>query len=126
MVRKAKRRLATALRWAVGVVVIGSLAVGPVQCQSRIGSGQQERHIEKRDPGQRVGDVPSWAESSNRSPGGGRNQAANTGDATTNATPPPPDDPDSLPVDGGLIWLVLAGGGYAGWKLGFTEERFSA
>src|SRR5690554_575681 len=27
--------------------------------------------------------------------------------------PPPPPDPPQVPIDGGLVWLALAGGGYA-------------
>lgn len=51
-------------------------------------------------------EIPSWAE-------------------PTKPTPPPPpsfgpdlpDDPDPIPVGGGLGWLVLAGAGYAVHRL---------
>jgi len=50
-------------------------------------------------------------------PGG---SSSSTGTSETDAVEPPPGT--EVPVDSGIPWLILAGGLYAGWKLGTTEE----
>lgn len=69
-----------------------------------------------RDPGQRpesgVESLPSWAEPSYSS----RRRAGNDIRSDMGA-PSPPGDPPAVPVDGGLLWLVIAGCGYGVHKL---------
>lgn len=62
-----------------------------------------------------VESLPSWAEPSNTS----RRRAE--GDTRSKA-PGPPGDPPRVPVDGGLLWLVIAGCGYGVHKL-FNSHR---
>lgn len=74
----------------------------------------------------RVGRVPDWARTSEgqrRSSGtqpsfrNGISTKGHNGGSGGGAGPG-----STVPVDGGLLWLVLAGGGYAGWKLGLGRK----
>jgi hypothetical protein len=61
--------------------------------------------------------LPGWAEPRDSSPRPGdrathADPISPSDDAVTNAPPPP-----GVPVDGGLVWLTLAGAGYATKKL---------
>lgn len=66
-----------------------------------------------RRPSTSAQNLPDWAEPSTSSPQkpsyGKKSEASTRG---PNLPPTP-----TVPVDGGLLWLVLAGGGYATWKL---------
>lgn len=61
--------------------------------------------------------VPEWAEGKQRS--SSRTQPSFENDVSTKNHL---GGGDGVPVDGGLLWLVLAGGGYASWKLGLTTR----
>jgi len=115
--------------WAMAVLVVGGMVIEPVEAQTYTGPTERHEQIESSD---RVAggtaDLPSWAE-----PSEGTSQfdgQRNTGNPSAKAVPPPPENPNNVPVDGGLLWLILAGGGLAGggyatWKLG-SEERTSS
>lgn len=63
----------------------------------------------------KVGAVPEWAESRSRNESFG----SSTPDGALRPNDTDPGRP--VPIDGGLIWLVLAGLGYGGYQLGRTQ-----
>jgi len=111
------------LIFAIGVG--GSFATTQAQSREsyRTPSVQQERS--RAQEGNAVESVPDWAEpgqGTEQEPAGrSRGRVSDQKGATTqdNHTPP------GVPVDGGLIWLALGGGGYATWKLRGEKDGFS-
>lgn len=83
--------------------------------------GDEEPFQQKRPDRVRNGaeTLPGWAEPSTRT--SDRHLFGERKEVVPKQAPPP-SDPDPVPVDGGLIWLVLAGGGYAGWRLQIRER----
>ena len=64
-----------------------------------------------RSPSTSAQNLPDWAEPSTPS-----SPSSSYGEARPKDDTGLPNEP-TVPVDGGLLWLVLAGGGYATWKL---------
>ena len=62
--------------------------------------------------------VPSWASPTTDAPATTNDQAR----FGPGAPPPPPPPPPSVPLDGGLSFLALAGAGYAAHKLRRQRE----
>lgn len=123
--RDGRAALAQRLWRAFVLLLVGTLAAGPAHAQ--IDEGARSTRYERRavpDParrGQADGanrsrstDLPSWAEPS---------VPSSPRESFRTRTPPGPGggggaDPtrEQVPL-GGLEWLLLAGGGYAVWKL---------
>lgn len=100
---------------------------GPVaRAQSSVPSRHQARPAPSRDrPASGVTDLPSWARPQGSSEGAtgrpGTREKRKSGEGpgsvrSRNGPPLPPAGNRNVPL-GGLEWLLLAGGGYAVWKL---------
>jgi hypothetical protein len=61
----------------------------------------------------RVESLPPWAEPAARPP----SPSGFDGGAIETNSPDPPPPAERIPVDGGLIWLVAAGGAFAVYRL---------
>lgn len=125
MLHTLECRLRTVLGLIVGMFVLASALAGPVQGQTyRASQDRQDRGVSSAPDRERGGAdaLPAWAEPAERPSRGARQgSAGGSGGVGTKAVPPPPTSPEPVPVDGGLLWLVLAGGGYASWKLAGGE-----
>lgn len=110
---------------AFGLVVLGITIVGSADAQTYTSPPERDAQVERRN-GERgqggVGDLPAWAEPREPSRTSPQGENLESGVSAKNG-PGLPGDPQSTPVDGGLIWLVLAGGGYASWKLGRENDE---
>lgn len=114
----------------LGVLLMGVVSV-PFAAQAQLTNQspaaderepRQERLYDRQpeQPGSGVESLPSWAEPSTS----GGQTGAKSKNAPPFGPPPPPSPPPQVPVDGGLIWLLIAGGGYGVHKLlGSPEER---
>jgi hypothetical protein len=102
---------------AVALAVSGSM---DVQAQARP-DNSREQQIRQPNSGNGGMGLPSWAEPSNSSTG---SDFGSSGGAITNAPAPGPgDEPNRVPVDGGLSLLALAGAGYAVRKLRSRDDE---
>lgn len=115
--------------WApllLGIGLVGALCL-PIHAQAQLsnerpGLEERERHgdrlYDRQTPGEESGveSLPSWAEPSNSAQGrrGSRGKS--------NSPPPPPPPPPSVPVDGGVFWLLVVGSGYGVHKLLASDE----
>lgn len=96
-------------------ILLGLMYTSPVQGQTYGRSAQPDRH-ERTAPGRGADELPSWAEpsvSSRSTYERGRSSAKEA----KGAPPPPPPPPSNVPVNGGLVWLMLAGAGYGVFRL---------
>lgn len=67
-------------------------------------------------------ELPEWAAPSRSTSRGSGRKGESGLDGQMQTRMPNPDEP-TVPVDGGIGWLLLAGLGYAGWKLGLVRQR---
>lgn len=124
MIGIPNRFLPPGLFWALGVMVVRGVVVEPVKAQTYTRPSERTERTDgnNRKPRESVGSLPSWAEPADHSSRSSQfAKQKSLGSPSTNADPPP-QNPDPIPVDGGLLWLVMAGGGYASWKLGLAGD----
>jgi len=89
--------------------------------------GERQHNEEFASPGDP--DLPGWAAPAPRRSAERKGTQSNRNDnqpslsgSTPQARCPTCPPGSEVPVDGGLLWLILAGGGYATWKLGGDRD----
>lgn len=72
------------------------------------------------------GGVPDWAAPSDPGSSSSWGSAGEVGDGVQMDNVGLPDDPNKVPIDGGLAWLLAAGAGYAAHRLRKKEDDTDA
>lgn len=109
----------------IGLLLVGGVGVcgeeGYAQSRDPSSWNTESSYAQQRarEAESNVESVPSWAESASQSGRSTRNQNQTSlrGEMSTQDHTTQP----GIPVDGGLLYLVLAGVGYAGWRLSGTN-----
>jgi hypothetical protein len=89
-------------------------------------ASQSHRQIHPEDQNRsptRPSQLPDWAEPANPSESNYESVSPLDDGVQTNQPGLPGDDPDQVPVDGGVFFLAAAGAGYAVRKLNRTEDE---
>lgn len=102
---------------AVGLVAVGGVMPASAQSYDDDAYGSSPPSVHATPDRGGASGLPAWAEPSSPSEYGTSSDRASTPNANAMAPPDLPDDPDRVPVDGGLALLAAAGAGYAIRKL---------
>jgi len=99
---------------------VGTLVTSGGYAQSWSSSPQsQQREAPSVLQQEKTESLPEWAKPQSET-NSDRQQRSSSSDMRTKV----PGSGPGVPIGGGVVWLVLAGGGYATWKLGFsTSDR---